>query len=142
MSGGPRWRASRRYVYNIGGAEYVLVPARAAFLLNEKCLAELRIEIRGKDKQLDELLFGIAAVAAHVRESLRGTRDAPTPEPVGTLTEAMSTTAAARRIGVTDRAIRKAIAQGRLQAEQVDGRWCITGADVEHYRATRAARAA
>ncbi len=45
----------------------------------------------------------------------------------------------ADRLHLHPRTIRLAIAEKRLRAEQVDGRWRVTREDFEHYRAARAA---
>ncbi|MGY1845525.1 helix-turn-helix domain-containing protein [Modestobacter sp. SYSU DS0875] len=50
----------------------------------------------------------------------------------------MNTNQAADRLGMTPRGVRLAIAEARLQAEQIDGRWRLRREDVEHYRASRA----
>ncbi|MFF1875708.1 helix-turn-helix domain-containing protein [Kitasatospora herbaricolor] len=51
----------------------------------------------------------------------------------------MSTGQAAQLIQVTDRAIRKAIATGHLQATNADGRWRIHREDLALYREARKA---
>ncbi|WP_203011307.1 helix-turn-helix domain-containing protein [Rhodococcus ruber] len=49
----------------------------------------------------------------------------------------MSTTQAAVHLGITDRAVRKAISTGALNAENTAGRWRIHRDDVAHYRTQR-----
>nr|WP_254451152.1 excisionase family DNA-binding protein [Aeromicrobium stalagmiti] len=51
----------------------------------------------------------------------------------------MSTGQVASQLGITDRAVRLAIARSALKATEVGGRYRITREDMEHYRAARAA---
>ncbi|WP_353708962.1 helix-turn-helix domain-containing protein [Cellulosimicrobium sp. ES-005] len=51
----------------------------------------------------------------------------------------MSTGQAAELLGMTDRGVRLAISEGRLEAEKVADRYRISRSNVEHYRAARAA---
>jgi len=46
---------------------------------------------------------------------------------------------AAGLLGISDRAVRKAIADKRLPATEIDGRWSIDRKDIENYRINRAA---
>lgn len=47
---------------------------------------------------------------------------------------------AAAAAGVSDRAIRKALASGRLEGVNVDGRWSVYAASLDRYTAEREAR--
>jgi hypothetical protein len=47
---------------------------------------------------------------------------------------------AADVLGISDRAVRKACADGRLDTELVDGQWRITRASVEAYEPRRSTR--
>ncbi|MBT2567719.1 helix-turn-helix domain-containing protein [Arthrobacter sp. ISL-85] len=51
----------------------------------------------------------------------------------------MTTTQAGNRLGITDRAVRLAIQEGRLPATNVDGRWRITNEDIAHFTAAKKA---
>ncbi len=52
----------------------------------------------------------------------------------------MTTSRAADVLGISDRAVRKACTDGRLDAERVDGQWRITRASVEAYAPRRSIR--
>ncbi len=52
----------------------------------------------------------------------------------------MPATRAADVLGISDRAVRKACAAGRLNADLVDGQWRITRASVESYSPRRSLR--
>lgn len=129
--------ADRRYVVD---ELSVLVPARVASVLHE-FLTPLRIQLRGRDSQVDRVLLDIAQIAMAFRSPL-GTPVVPQREPAGDLSEWMSTTNAADRLGITSRAVRRAIDEQRLPARFDDGRWRIAREHVEQYRAARDTRAA
>lgn len=122
-----------------GGGEVVVVPARvASWLLRHAALDRIRAEVRGADPEVDAVLVALRVAGLYWRASATGSVVAPEPE-AGALSQWLSTTQAADRLGITDRAVRLAISERRLPAEQVAGRWRITREDVEHYRAARAA---
>lgn len=54
----------------------------------------------------------------------------------------LSTAQAARRLGISPAAVRKAITDGRVPALCVGGRWVLAEVDVEQWRALRERRAA
>jgi excisionase family DNA binding protein len=134
---GQRWRPPEHYIH--AGGDVVVVPARvAALLLRHARIDQLRTQLRGADAELDSVLVALTVAALHWRTSATGSEIAPTPE-ARAQSPWMSTTQAAEHLGITDRAVRLAISERRLAAEQVDGRWRISREDVEHYRAARAA---
>ncbi|PTU56968.1 hypothetical protein DBB34_06555 [Sphaerisporangium cinnabarinum] len=51
----------------------------------------------------------------------------------------MSTGQAAELLGMTDRGVRLAICEGRLEAEKPGGRYRVSRANLEHFRAARGA---
>lgn len=126
------------YLVGVQGAAAVVPGRVAAWLERHGHLNELRARARGGDPEIDAALVALRIAALTWRASATGTEDAPEPE-VGPRSEWLSTTTAAGHLGITDRAVRLAISQGRLPAEQVDGRWRISREDTEHYRAARAA---
>lgn len=133
----PRYRPPEQYVH--GGGEVVIVPARvAAWLSRHASLDRIRTEVRGTDAEVDAVLVALRVSALYWLTSATGSDVVPEPE-VAAPSKRMSTTQAAGRLGITDRAVRLAIAESRLPAEQVAGRWQINRSDVEHYRAARAA---
>lgn len=126
------------------GQDSVVVPARVAHLLEQQLdLAALRVRLRGLDPEASGVLEDIHLVALEWSSALAGTRAAELPEPaeesVSKEANWMSTTQAAGRLGMTDRGVRKAIREGRLNAHLVDERYRITFADLEHFRARRVA---
>ncbi|MBB6343777.1 excisionase family DNA binding protein [Nonomuraea muscovyensis] len=131
-------RPAEHYVYGATGP-VVVVPGRvAAWLERHAQLGRLRIERRGQDPEVDAVLAALRQAAAAWRSSATGTPNTNQPEPVP-LSPQMGTSSAADLLGITDRAVLKAIHEGRLPAERVAGRWLITREDVEHFRAGRAA---
>jgi excisionase family DNA binding protein len=116
----------------------VIVPQRvAAWLERHAQLGRLRIDVRGADAEVDNVLTALRLAAMAWRDSACGTdaRNLTEVEPLSVL----STVQAAGELGITDRAVRLAIQEGRLTGQQVSGRWQISREDLEHYRAARAA---
>jgi excisionase family DNA binding protein len=108
-------------------------------------LGKIRKKVRGQDAELDSVLMalGMAGLAFRTGQeqqfALRsgiGTEDAKPAEPPSH-SDVVGTRTAAGLLGITDRAVRKAIAEGRLPATTVDGRHRIHREDIENYRATR-----
>jgi excisionase family DNA binding protein len=121
----------------------VVVPARLAALLVLRCqLAEYYRHNRGRDPELDELLvaLGRAGLAhrGHTSTSDSGTPGDRQPEHGTPSAHGLSTRQAARRLGITDRAVRLAITRRRLPAEAVGGRWVLDLDDVDAYGRRRA----
>jgi excisionase family DNA binding protein len=119
-----------------------VIDGRSCALLNRMFLDKIRMQIRGRDPQFDEALLVIRRAGLEYTESsCSGTRVAAQPEPAQHLEQTnnttMSTTTAATLLGVTDRAIRKAINEKRLAATKLDGRYRIARDDLAEYLATR-----
>ncbi|WGY04324.1 helix-turn-helix domain-containing protein [Nocardioides sp. QY071] len=118
----------------------VVVSARAcAFLEQYAGLTTLRVRVRGVDPQLSKELEEIRLAAMHWRGSAAGTTDDTKPEPAAKSDQWLSTGQAAELAGVTSRAIRKAIANGRLPANEIGGQYRVSREDIEHFKAARAA---
>jgi excisionase family DNA binding protein len=116
-----------------------VIDGYSCHLLNQY-LGKLRSQVRGRDPQFDAALLMIhRAGLEYVESSCRGTSIAPRREPKPDLgqQETVGTTTAATILGITDRAVRKAITEKRLPATQLDGRWRITVADLALYKAQR-----
>lgn len=138
---GTSWRPPEAYVHGID-APVAIVPGRvAAWLDHQLHLSQLRSEIRGRDSELDSVLVAVSVAAAAWRVSATGNADAPT-EPVGSQSGWLSTTEAAQRLQVTDRAVRAAIAAERLPATRTGDRWWIAETDLQHFIAVRETRRA
>lgn len=120
-----------------------VIDARVCSLLNKLVgLDKLRARVRGQDAQLDQALLAIRlAGVSYDESSCSGTRVAAQPEPgprlQGQLNETFSTSTAATILHITDRAVRKAIVEKRLQATLLDGRYRITREDLSAFMADR-----
>jgi excisionase family DNA binding protein len=104
-------------------------------------LDKIRTKVRGRDADLDNALLMILRAGLEYRESSStGTAMAARPEPTPQLTEQLnqtvSTTTAAELLGITDRAVRKAITEKRLAATVLDGRYRITQDELTQFRVT------
>lgn len=127
------------YLHGDGASAIVIVPARvASWLATRTRLSEVRISARGTDPEVYAVLAALHRAALAWRTSVTGSENPPHPE-APAQSKWMSTTQAGGLLGITDRAVRLAITEDRLPAQQVAGRWRITREDVEHYRAARAA---
>ncbi len=134
-------RAPERYVHGLHGP-CVVVPARiTAVLVTRAGLADYHAQHRGEDPELDAVLVALKVTAAAWRSAVADHGNEQTKYPAGAAvsTQWLSTAQAARRLGCSPRTVRWAIAAGRLSAEWVGGGWVLYPADVEHYRARRAA---
>lgn len=128
----------RPYEHFIHG-NVVVIPAEYAYKLNRLVLNDIRPKVRGADPQLDQVLQALGYAGLRWAESARGPNVVPQREPVRPSTQTVSTTTAATVLGITGRAVRRAITDGRLPATAVEGRWRIDRAELETYRANRAA---
>ena len=126
------------HIVGLGGPA-VVVPGRvAAWLESRLDLRRVRTDARGADPEVDAVLSDMHRLALVWRASATGSATTPPPEATPLLGW-MSTTQAASLLKITDRAVRLAIQEHRLPAQQLAGRWRITREDVEHYRAARKA---
>lgn len=131
-------RPPESYLHGLAGP-VVVVPARVAtWLLRRAGLADYHREHRGVDPEVDAVLVALRVADQAWRASVGtdpGTdTDGAGLGPAGWL----STAQAGRRLGITDRAVRKAIASGRLPAQWIGGVHALDPEDLEHYRARRA----
>ena len=114
----------------------VIVSGRVAAWLNRHAgLNQYRIDHRGEDGDVDSTLNALRLAELGWREAATGTKEAAPPEPQR---QWMSTSHAASQMRVGERAIRKAIYEGRLKATKNDqGHWRIRHEDLLHYKANR-----
>ncbi len=118
----------------------VLISARtAAWLERYGGMTSLRVRVRGIDPAISAELEQLREAAMSWRGSSTGTDEATRQEPA-TSSKWLSSTQAADLLGVTSRAVVKAIDRGALQGARVGNRWRISREDVEHYREARTAR--
>ncbi len=126
-------RPPEHYIH--GDGSVVVVPRRVCAYLNRYAdLERFRLQTRGQDAEVDSVLIAFRLAELKWREAATGTKEAARPELEGPSTTWISTTQAAAHLGVGDRAIRKAIAEGRLHAVSVAGRWRIQREQLEHFK--------
>ena len=132
-------RPPEAYIHGVA-APIVILPARvAAWLERHAGLNDLRVRARGNDPEVDSVLQAMHRASLHWRTTATGSNHAPEPEAPTDLNQWLSTTQAADRLGITDRAVRLAIAEHRLPATNLNGRWRITPEDIAHFKAAKAA---
>ncbi|WP_375163812.1 helix-turn-helix domain-containing protein [Herbiconiux gentiana] len=120
-----------------GSAPVVVVPARVAAWLYRTCdLDRHRIDVRGADAEISNVLVALKVAGLSWVASATGTQPATKAEAERTSTS-VGTATAAQLLHITPRAVRLAIAEHRLTATQIDGRWTIAREDLEHYRQRR-----
>lgn len=137
-------RPAEHLVFGLDGPAVVVSGRVAAWLLSRGRLNEYHRTHRGDDPEVDQTLVGlkIAALAWRERHTVgtgHGTTAAGTPPQAAPSPAWLTTTATARVVGITARAVVKAITAGRLPAQWWSGRWWIDPEEVEHYRARRVA---
>ncbi|MFI7168180.1 helix-turn-helix domain-containing protein [Rhodococcoides fascians] len=131
-------RTHESYLHGLAGVE-VTIPGRVAAFLESRCnLRELRVSVRGHDRELDEALLAINLAALHWRTTATGSAAAPEPEATPR-SEWVSTTEAADILYITTRAVRLAITENRLTATRVGKSYRINREDLEHFKAARQA---
>ncbi len=129
------FRPAEHLVHGLDGPIVLIDGAVCARLNRLLGLDKLRAQVRGQNPRLDQALLAIKlAAVAYTESSAHGTDVAPQPEPAARstqlLNDTVSTTTASAFLGITDRAIRKAISEKRLPATKVDGRWRVTREDL------------
>ena len=133
----PAFRPPNAYVHGVD-SPVVVVPARVAAWLERRAgLSSLRPQVRGADPEVDAVLVALRLAAMTWTSSVGGTETRNQPELEAS--SELTTQQVADAFGLTSRAVRKAIAAGRLKAHQVGARWVVTREDFEHYKAARAA---
>lgn len=140
VTGSPGRRSAEAYVVGRYGAG-AEVPGRVAALLFDRTdLARLRVEMRGEDPEVDEVLAALTYVANVYRTRSASATSANSGSRLDAVAEvapplsSMSSGQAACALGITSRAIRLACEQGRLAGTRTNGRWRISRADLDTYR--------
>ena len=129
-------RPAEHFVH--GDGQVVVIPARVCAYLGKRAgLDDFRIEHRGTDPEVDAVLVAMRLAALTWLTSATGSTPAPEVEADAPLT--VTTEEAATALGITGRAIRLAIQENRLNAQRIGNNWQIARADLEHFRAARAA---
>ena len=133
-------RPAANYVHGLDGPTVVMPAWFARWLELHTDLDRQRVNRRGMDPAVDEVLVALHYLALHAASthtSAPGSTRPPAPEVPQDLPVTVSELA--ERVGITGRAVRHAITAGRLPAHRVADRWLIDRADAETYRRTRAA---
>jgi excisionase family DNA binding protein len=128
------------YVHGWDGPVVVIEGVEATALLRYGGLDAYHRHHRGVNPHLDRAIgkLRIASNAHRARvDSAHGTFRTEPPEPVTRSDGRLTTRQAASLLGVTPRAVRKAITEDRLPAERVAGRWLIDAESAARYRARR-----
>jgi hypothetical protein len=98
----------------------------------------LRIRSRGNDPEVHSVLQALHRASLPWRTTVSGSNQAPEPEEAPQ-SKWYSTIEAAERLGITDPAMRPAIAEDRLATKSLNGRWRTTPEDIEHFETAKAA---
>ncbi|MET3450101.1 helix-turn-helix domain-containing protein [Curtobacterium sp. 1544] len=129
-------RQARELVHGTDGP-VVLVSARAAaWLIRYAELDSYHQTHRGEDAEVDQTLIALKVAALSWRNAATGTKSAAKPELTAQL-EWLSTKQAADALAMTDRAIRKAIRENRLQATTVGRAYRINREQLAHFKARK-----
>lgn len=120
------------YLHGVDGPVVVLPANVCDFLERHAGLDEYRKRNLGRHPQLDHALLSLHSAATAYRASRTGTPEISEPEPP--TSSWVGTTKAARILRMTDRGVRRACEQGRLEAHQVEGRWRIAREDLAQFR--------
>jgi excisionase family DNA binding protein len=134
--GSPPARPVESYVHGLDGPLCLVEGREAMALLAFGGLDAWQREHRGANAHLDRAVAKLRlASAAYRAGSGISTSPAEPPEPAPRSDGRLTTRQAATQLGVTPRAITKAINEGRLRAEWFAGRWLIDAATAARYRA-------
>lgn len=131
-------RDATHYVHGTN-AEVVIVPQRVcAYLAARAGLEDFRLQHRGRDEEVDQVLLAMHVAALAWRGTATGTRKAAAPE-LDANSGWLTTQQAANHLGITSRGVRKAINNSLLPATRSpEGHWRIRREDLEHYRQRKA----
>ena len=131
-------RPIEAFVHGLDGPLALIEGAEAVALLRYGDLSGYLRQHRGVNPHLDRAVAKLTLVSAAFRSgagSALGTFRTEPPEPVTRSDGRLTTGQAASLLDVTPRAVRKAIAEGRLPAERSGSRWLIDADNVTLYRA-------
>jgi len=120
----------------------VLLGRTAAWLLTETNLSSRRAEVRGADCEVDAQLNAIAVLGQQWRSSASSAASGTTLGQMRNLppvSEDMSSRQAGKALGLDERSVRKACAEGRLPAVRTSSGWRIRRPDVDDYYRRRTA---
>ncbi len=118
-------RPIEAYVHGLAGPLGLIEGPEAVALLNYCDMGSYLREHRGVNAYLDRAIAKLRLVSAAYRSTGHGTASAEPQEPAKRSDGRLTTRQAADLLGVTPRAITKAINEGRLPAKRFAGRWLI-----------------
>jgi excisionase family DNA binding protein len=142
-NGAPRFRTAEAFIHGVDGPVVVLDGMVCAGLDSMLRLDKVGRQVRKQSEQLFQVILAIRlAGIKYAESSSSGTVSAPQPEPVSQLknqpnSDTVSSTTAATILGITSRAVTKAITENRLPARKSDGRYRITRQALTAYKANR-----
>lgn len=121
----------------------VVISAETAYYLEkltDGAVSRLRVRARGANQRVGQELLEIREAAMRFTLPALPEVKADSAEVARDSEQWLSVIEVADLLGLTDRAVRLACSEGRLEAQQDDARrWRITRQAYEHYRAARAA---
>lgn len=133
-------RPAGAYLLGLDGVGAEIPGWACDWLERQTNLHQQRVNLRGIDPSVDEVLQAIRYAAMSWRGSESGSAsgtslpDSPELAPLSEVSSLLDTATAGGLIGISDRAVRKAIRSGRLHGQQIGGRWMVTREDAERYR--------
>jgi hypothetical protein len=116
----------------------VVLPVKAIGLLYRLCLYDARAEARRQGMRLDADVLAALDVcrrAAGVRHPELSSADGANHDTPSAASPTCTTTEAAARLGITERAVHKRLKLGRLDGHKAGGRWVVTDSRVTAQRA-------
>lgn len=116
------------------GIHVVVSGEVARFLFRYAQLGEFQTRVQGRNRRLDAELEALRVAGEAWAGSVSGTSVADGADPVG---EWVSTSEAAKHLGMVPRSVVKAISENRLDATLVGSRWMIHREALEHFRSNR-----
>jgi excisionase family DNA binding protein len=133
-------RPPSSYVFGEGRQAVMVLSAQTAYVLMTAAgVQSLAASRRGRNTDVDDELMAMYRLALGFQRgsSVAGTESASDPEQQPGSGQWFGVREAAQRLRCGDRAVRQAIARGRLTAQKHEGRWRINEADLEIYERDR-----
>ena len=120
---------------DLDGQGVVVVPAKVCDWI-ARAVDSRAVSVRDLDPDVHAVLVAICFLATRYRARYRAEAESCTPGEAPSESKSglrVSVTEAARDLGISDRAVRAAIAEGRLVAERDGSRWRVHRASIENY---------
>ena len=128
-------RPAEHYLHAGGGV--VLVPSRVCLFLSRMAsLDSYSRQMRGRDPEIDNVLQAILISGRKHMENVSGTKPAERAE-LASPSQWLTTKAVATQLGITDRGARKACAEGRIEAELINGNWRVSREALQRHKRRR-----